>query len=132
MWALNCSRSCAVLLTLSRRVGWWLTLLMAEGKEEHEADLKRREAAVAAREAALAERMETAQVILGAANERDANADAEMLPPTCARRTSIGPNSWPRKANTGTAVTGPNAATPLSTASTRRMIARHPMTIGWR
>ena len=53
----------------------WLTLIMVEGKEEREADLERRQDAVAAREAALAERMEAAQEIVEAAEQRDAAAD---------------------------------------------------------
>ena len=50
----------------------WLTCMMVKG--EH--DLERREAEVAAREAALAERMEASDAILGAASERDASGDA--------------------------------------------------------
>ncbi len=50
----------------------WLTCVMVKG--EH--DLERREAEVAAREAALAERMEASDAILGAASERDASGDA--------------------------------------------------------
>jgi hypothetical protein len=49
---------------------------MVDSRNERQADLERREEAVAAREAALAKRMESAEAILGAADERDATGEA--------------------------------------------------------
>ncbi len=96
--------------------------------DEREADLKQREAAGAAQEAALAERKDAAQVILDAADKLDATADTRERAAD-KREHVLDLAGWLAPKTQATAATGPSAATPISTASTRRTIAAHPMTI---
>ena len=75
-------------------------------------------------------RMEASDAILGAASERDASGDARDAAAEKREKEPDLRTFWTPNRTPFTATTGRNVATPTSIASTQRVIAKHPRTIG--